>query len=99
MFKKRIGSCNLTEVENRAMVDFCEDAIFTENATAKIAAQGSEEGFLADTILIDHLFEHWCIKMQQLKDDNPMLRGLMLNEANYWEQRFQSLARDLRGVK
>ncbi len=98
MFNKRIGLCDLAESEGVTMAGFCEDSIFNENLTAKIWVQGSEEGFLADIIMSDEIYVYWSAKLLQIKDDNPMLWALILNEANYWEQRFQSLEANLRRV-
>lgn len=98
MFNKRIGLCALVENEGQTMVTFCEDNIFTENVAAKINAQGSVEGFLADILMNDSIYNLWAIRLQQIRDDNPMLWVLMLNEADYWTNRFQDLSDNLRGV-
>ncbi len=97
MSKKRIGLCSLKEDDCRTMAHFCEDAIFAENVSAKIIAQGSEDGLTADVIMSDHIYAHWSVKLLHILDHDPILWALILEEGDYWERRFQSLDKNLRG--
>ncbi len=97
MFNKRIGLRELEGDESKTIINYCEDAIFTKNAMSKFWAQGSATFILADLITCDNLIAYWNARLLQVKDDNPVLWGLTLNEADYWIRRFLSLDKNMRG--